>query len=394
MKNKPSLLQRLLPFLVIIAIVVALIIFMRLMRTEPQVLPPKDTGFLVETTQLQPQDLAVKVNSQGLLHPKHRIQLLAEVSGAVIAVSDQFVTGGRFISGDILIQIQPADYEVAVSRAKANVASAQAKLELEQAKAAQAEKDWQSFGKKSKPGDLLLNIPQLKGAQAALDAATADLQKAQRDLSKTTIKAPFDGTILSKNVDIGQFVNMSGQMATLAGSEVAEIRLPLTTENIKQLHLNDKDLSQHPLPVSFSQSDGVIIVEGQLVRFEPEKDPQTLVSYGVAEINEPLASGLLFNSFLEAAIQGPDYKNVYLVPSTWLLPKQRLPLIDSDNRLLLQPVEVIYQTTTTSYIQSGLSSTDLIVTTPIQFPENGMQLRRKENPKAEQIKTEAAVNSL
>jgi len=378
MTNQSSLLRRLLPFLVIIAIVIGLLALMRLMQSEPKVLPPKDTGFLVETTQLQPIDLTVQVYTQGLLQPKHRIQLLAEINGAVVSVSDQFVVGGHFKAGDVLLQIQPADYEVAVSRAQANVAGAQAQLELEQAKAEQAKKDWLSFGKKSKPSDLLLNIPQLKGAQAAIDAAKADLKKAQRDLSKTTIKAPFDGTVLSKHVDIGQYVNVSGQLATLAGTQIAEVRLPLTAENIQQLDLQNTDLAQQPLPVNFSQVNGPIVAEGRLVRIEPEKDPQTLVSYGVAEVDKPLAVGLIFNSFLNAAIEGSDYKGVYAVPSTWLLPKQRLPLLDAEQRLQLQPVNVIYQTSTLSYIQSELSADHRIITTPIQFPENGMQLRLKE----------------
>src|SRR5690606_29178044 len=122
----------------------------------------------------------------------------------------------------VLLQIEPADYQVAVSRSEANLASARANLDLEKAKAEQAQKDWESFGKKTKPSDLLLNIPQLKGAQAAVDAAKADLQKTLRDLSKTTIKAPFDGTVLTKQVDIGQFVTVSGQLARLAGIETAE----------------------------------------------------------------------------------------------------------------------------------------------------------------------------
>src|SRR5690606_25024076 len=183
---------------------------------------------------------------------------------------------------------------------------------------------------------------------------------------------------LSKHVDIGQYVNVSGQLATLAGTQIAEVRLPLTAENIQQLDLQNTDLAQQPLPVNFSQVNGPTVAEGRWVRIEPEKDPQTLVSYGVAEVDKPLAVGLIFNSFLNAAIEGSDYKGVYAVPSTWLLPKQRLPLLDAEQRLQLQPVNVIYQTSTLSYIQSELSADHRIITTPIQFPENGMQLRLKE----------------
>lgn len=364
------------PFIIIALVVISLLFVMRLFREEPQKQPRQETGFLVETARLDPQSLTVKVNSQGLLTPKRSISLVAEVSGRVVEISDQFVIGGQFKQGDVLLQIEPDDYRVAVSRAEANLASARASLDLEKAKAEQAEKDWQSFGKQSKPSDLLLNIPQLKGAQAAVDAAKADLQKAQRDLSKTTIKAPFDGTVMAKQVDIGQFINVSGQLGRLAGTDMAEVRLPLTARNLDQLQLTDD--KRLPLPVVLSLVDGGDVGRAQLVRLEPEKDPQTLVTYGVVEISNPFELGLRFNTFIQATITGPTYDNVYPVPSEWLLPKQRLPLYRND-RLHIQPVSVIYQTDETDYISEGLDQQDQIITTPIQFPEPGMPLRRQDD---------------
>ncbi len=372
--NPPSSWQKVMPFIIIVLVVIALLFIMRMFRDEPQTQPRQESGFLVETVQLQPQSLTIQVDSQGTLIPKHSISLVAEVSGRVVSVSDDFVVGGRFEQGDVLLQIEPDDYRVAVARAEANLASARASFELEQAKAEQAEKDWQSFGKKSKPSDLLLNIPQLKGAQAAVDAAKADLQKAQRDLSKTTIRAPFDGVVLAKQVDIGQFVNISGQLGRLAGSQMAEIRLPLTDRQLKQLKLTQAN--RLPLPVSLSLVDGPTVGQAQLVRLEPEKDPQTLMTFGVVEVINPFAMGLRFNTFINAGITGPTYDNVFAVPGEWLLPQQRLPLYRND-RLHIQTVTVIEQTDEFDYISEGLTTDDHIITTPIQFPEEGMALRRQ-----------------
>lgn len=372
--NKSSMGRKIMPFIIIALVVIGLLFVMRLFREEPKSQPREETGFLVETAQIKPESLTIRVNSQGLLIPKRSISLVAEVSGRVVSVSDSFVVGGQFKQGDVLLQIEPDDYEVAVAQAEANLASARASLDLEQAKAEQAEKDWQSFGKKSKPSDLLLNIPQLKGAQAAVDAAKADLKKAQRDLSKTTIKAPFDGTVLAKQVDIGQFINMSGQLGRLAGTHTAEIRLPLTAYNLDQLQLDNE--SRLPLPVTLSLIDGPDVGSAELVRLEPEKDAQTLVTYGVVEVKNPFELGLRFNTFVNATITGPTYNDVYPVPSQWVLPKERLPLYRND-RLHIQPVSVIYQTDQTDYISQGLTRDDQIITTPIQFPEQGLPLRRQ-----------------
>ncbi|GAA4825391.1 RND superfamily efflux pump MFP component [Marinicella pacifica] len=374
MQNNQSFWKKITPFIIIVLVVIGLMFVMRLLRDEPQTQARQETGFLVETVQLEPQSLTIEVSTQGVLIPKRSISLVAEVSGRVVSVDDSFVVGGQFKQGDVLLQIETDDYQVAVARAEANLASARASLDLEQAKAEQAEKDWQSFGKKSKPSDLLLNIPQLKGAQAAVDAAKADLQKARRDLSKTTIRAPFAGAVLAKQVDIGQFVNVSGQLGRLAGSEVAEIRLPLTDRQLEQLKLTHSD--RLPLPVNLSLVDGPKVGEAQLVRLEPEKDPQTLMTYGVVEVREPFDLGLRFNTFVQADIIGPTYDNVFAVPAEWLLPKQRLPLYRND-RLHIQSVTVIEQSDELDYISEGLSTEDQIITTPIQFPEQGMVLRRQ-----------------
>ena len=133
--NKSSMGRKIMPFIIIALVVIGLLFVMRLFREEPKSQPREETGFLVETAQIKPESLTIRVNSQGLLIPKRSISLVAEVSGRVVSVSDSFVVGGQFKQGDVLLQIEPDDYEVAVARAEANLASARASLDLEQAKA-------------------------------------------------------------------------------------------------------------------------------------------------------------------------------------------------------------------------------------------------------------------
>lgn len=373
--NKTPLLKRLLPIVAVFALVFVLLSLMSGMKEEPAKVPAKPSGFLVETTTVTPTALTLTIESQGVLQPKRQIALLTEVSGKVQSLSPAFVAGGTFAAGDVLVQIDPADYRVAVARAEANLASAQATLDLEQARSDQARKDWNSFGKTGEPSALLLNIPQLDGAKASRKAAQADLQKARRDLEKTTIVAPFAGTVLSKSVDLGQFVGMSGQLGTIAGTEVGEVRLPLTNQDLDKLNLKDRDLLNQPLAVTFADDQGQTITSGQIKRLEASKDARTLMNYAVAEISQPFEHDLLFNTFLKAEISGGTYANVYAIPAAWMMPNDQLPVYLEDDTLAIKQVHVVHKTNDHFYVDQGLNSQDLIITTPIQAPTVGMTLR-------------------
>lgn len=380
-----------LPVVIIIVLVLVALKFMSTMKTEPAKIPEKPQGFLVETATIKPTQLTIQIESQGSIRPKRQITLAAEVSGRVMSLNPAFTAGGVFVSGDVLVGLDPADYKVAVARAEANVASAQAQLDLEQAKSDQAKKDWQSFGKKGEPSALLLNIPQLDGAKASIKAAKADLMKAQRDLEKTEIKAPFDGTVISKSVDLGQYIGLSGPLGLIAGTSVAEVRLPLTNDNLNKLNLQNHSLNENPLSVQFTSDQQNTPIKGQINRLESSKDSRTLMTYAVAEIAQPFVSGLLFNSFLQAQIMGQSYDQVFAIPTAWMMPNDQIAVYQPDGRLAIKSVHVVHKTTDFFYVDQGLTTTDQIITTPIQAPTEGMMLRQKNSQ--QNIEPVAAANT-
>ncbi len=374
-KNKPvSLLKRAIPFFIVILVFMALMSLMGLLKKPPAVIPEKPIGFLVETQQLKPSQYTIQIHSQGIVTPKHQILLTSEISGKIISLGAAFTTGGHFKKGDVLVNIDPADYQVAVQQAKASLASAQANRDLEQARSEQALKDWQSFGKKGQPSNLVLNIPQLQGAQANVKAAQAALAKAQRDLSKTTVTAPFDGVVINKSVDIGQYVGVVSSLGTIAGSAVAEVRLPLTQKDIDKLNLGHGNIDHKSLPVTLSDQQQTL--KGNLVRVEAAKDSNTLLYHTVAEINDPLDKGLFFNAFVEADIEGDTLTDVFAVPAAWMMANDKIAVY-REGKLAILEVQVAHKTDDYDYVTSGLSAQDQIIITPIQAPENGMTLRLK-----------------
>ena len=213
---------------------VAVVVTYGLVATKPAP-PKKDTPVsepLVEVEPARPFAGEFLLIAQGSVTPRTQTTLVSEVNGAVVEVAAQFNVGGFFRKGDLLMRIDPKDYQAALSRARAQVANRQALLAQEQARADQARKDWDNLRRPGEPSDLVLRVPYVAEAQANLRSAQADLQQAQTNLARTTIRAPYDGMLREKRVDVGQYVGTGTAVALLYSIDSAEVRLPLTEHDM------------------------------------------------------------------------------------------------------------------------------------------------------------------
>jgi len=209
--------------MVSIAMVVALVAYKKSQRAERK--PETTQAILVDTVIAEVVSLNLIISSQGTVKPRTETALVAEVSGKIVSVSPDFVAGGFFHEGDVLLQIDPSDYRAGLKRAEAALASRHAKLADETARSEQALKDWRNMGKQGQPSDLGLRKPQMADARANVSAAEADVEKARRDLERTQITVPYDGLVRQKAVDIGQYVTPGTRLGiTFAIAPLQSIR--------------------------------------------------------------------------------------------------------------------------------------------------------------------------
>jgi RND family efflux transporter MFP subunit len=231
------------------------------------------------------------VTSQGTVKPRTETTLVSEVSGKVVSVSEHFIAGGFFRKGDVLLQIDPSDYRTAVKRVQANLASREARLSEEVARSEQALKDWNNLNRKGQPSDLVLRKPQLADARANVQAAEADVQKAERDLQRTNITVPYDGLVRVKRVDIGQYVTPGTQLGVTFAIDSAEIRLPLSDNDMAFLELpSATNRAGKPLPSVILRADNVGASgqwEAVIIRTEGVVDEASRVIYAVAQVIDP-----------------------------------------------------------------------------------------------------------
>lgn len=349
---------------------------------EPQARPP----LLVNVIKAERQPVVFTIESQGEVLLRTETVLVTEVSAQILEVSPLFVAGGTFRKGELLLRIDPRNYETQVRRSEANVARAQTQIATENALAGYALDDWKRLrdlrATDKAASDLALRKPQLAAAMAELESAEADLKKAQDDLSRTTIRAPYAGMIRNKRADTGQFVNTGTPVAEIFATDHAEVRLLLTAADLAWLYLPAPGDQNVGTPVSLVASigDQKLSWSAALVRSEGIFDARTRVLYGVARVDDPYAldseaESLRVGTFVSATITGRDAGLLYRVPLTALFGQSRLWLIDKEEKLESVEVNIVRRQGDHLYIDRGLRDGDRICTTRIASAVDGMIVR-------------------
>lgn len=355
-------------------------------RPEVQVQVPVFEPPGVRVQRVVFQDVQLTVKSQGTVGPRTESQLTPEISGRVIRVAPSFASGGFFEAGEVLLEIDPYDYQQAVIGARGQVAQARLRLAQEEAEADVARREWAALGR-GNPRALTLREPQLEDARAALAAAGASLDRATRDLDRAEVRAPYAGRVRRKSVDVGQFVTVGSPVATIYAVDYAEIRLPLP----------DAELAYLELPLSYRGTENQVGPrvtlranfagqthewQGRIVRTESEIDPVSRMVYLVAQVKDPYAPGtdptrppLAVGMYVEAEIEGNVVRGVAVLPRAALRGSSQLLVVDGASRLRFRDVDILRATTEAVLVRAGLEEGEAVSLSPLEAVTDGMQVQ-------------------
>lgn len=350
-------------------------------RPDRQARPPDAPA--VQTVEAVRETAQLTVTAHGTVVPKTESDLVAEVAGRVVAVSPSMVSGGFFSKGDVLVEIERIDYEAALAQARAALASAGSELANAELTFNRAEELAATEAVSRADLDQALN--QLNVARAAQRQSRAAVVRAERDLERTRVTAPFEGRVRTERVDSGQFVSRGESIATLYSTDYAEVRLPV----------KDQDLAF--LPFSLARTDppsatrtkavlraefagGMHAWEADVVRTEGELDPLSRVVNVIAQVADPYepeggAPPLTLGLFVEAEIMGRTVDDVVVVPGTALQSGNRLFVVDASNRLSFRDAEVVRLTAETAYLRVDVSNGEQICVTPLDDAVEGQSVR-------------------
>ena len=376
--SKPSAIKRLLVPLLILALSAAIAV--ALINNQPT----------LETTVKEPVPVAVRaldiklapmqlsVSSEGNVQPSIETKLVAQVAGEVVELSSSLVAGGDFSKGDVLLTLDPRDYEIALARSEAALSRAQAEQRFAAEEAGRI---------RSLYSEELASVAQLQSAErllaianAALDDASAAVKRASVDLERTVFTAPFNGRVRAENVDVGQFLSKGAMIATLYDTDRLQVRLPLADAQLAYL---DPSYAQTGL-AGEEPADVVLTANyagdtqswsAKLLRTEGDISTKSRFLHVIVEVNETLNDNdvrLPVGLFVDAVITGRTVDDLVSVPRTALRPDNTVMVIDDGDKLHFRDVTVFKLSDSDVLISEGLASGERISISPLQFVVEGM----------------------
>jgi RND family efflux transporter MFP subunit len=358
-------------------------------RPENATVAPPVKAILVDVAEVVLQDLRIPVQAQGTVTPHRETSLVSEVSGKIQSVSPSFHAGGYVAAGEVLVEIDDRDYQANMLRARAGVESAESALAQEKGRAEVAYNEWEKLPRNSQRSqaatDLYLRKPQLELAEAQLLSAAADLRKAEDDLERTIIRAPYDSLVKEKRADLGQYVSPGTPLATVFAVDYAEVRLAIPQSKLSYLDLpgvSGFGAQEAPLVDLYTDVAGEIKHwVARLKRTEGVFDERSRVLFAVAAVDDPYALNdenkkpLRIGTFVKASILGSELHGITVLPRYVLRAGNMLWVVDDQQTLRNRKVKTLRTEGEEIYVSNGLQNGDLVSLTTFSDAIPGMPVR-------------------
>jgi HlyD family secretion protein len=171
-------------------------------------------------------DISAEVSANGTLNPVVLVNVGTQVSGTVKRIDADF--NQRVKAGQVLAELDPALFQAALAQSRANLANAQAQLRLAEANAARMQTLFaQEYVSRQ---ELDQAVAAREQAAAQVRQARAQVTRDQTNLGFTIIRSPVDGTVINRQVDVGQTVAASFQTPTLfqIGKDLTRMQIDST----------------------------------------------------------------------------------------------------------------------------------------------------------------------
>ena len=312
---------------------------------KPELPPATPQAIRTRVQEVQVRDYQVIVQTHGVVQPHDEVTLSAQVSGLIAQISPRFQAGSYFKTGDILVELEAKDYQIALAVAEARLKGAQSALQLA---TLNHERNLKIFREKLIPEAEVDHTSAMRlQAAAEVDSALALVERSRKDLDRTRVRAPFDGRVRHKAVGLGQSVGTGTPLGGIFAVDFAEIRLPISANEQPFLALPEKH-DDPPLEVELRDALGGAsdtVWKAKIVRTEGALDENSLELFAVARVDDPfgLESGqppLRIGQPVTARIAGRVLTNVVALPRMAVRQLDQIILIDKQD-LTLTPKTIL-----------------------------------------------------
>jgi len=232
---------------------------------------------------------------------------------------------------------------------------------------------------------LALKQPHVAEAEARLVAAEANLQQARLDLERTRISLPFYGRVISKDVDVGEYVTPGILLGQAFATDVVEVRVPFSDSQLESLGLPIGFVANEgealPVQLTADVAGKKQVWDGKLVRLDATVDPETRAVYGIVEVEAPYEAGvsqlgmpLAVGLFVNAEIAGRRVADAQIIPREALRAGNKVYLVNREGKLEIRDVRVTHSTATDAVVESGGQAGEKVIVSSIRNAIEGMAL--------------------
>jgi RND family efflux transporter MFP subunit len=241
-------------------------------------------------------------------------------------------------------------------------------------------------GQDAPPNSLALYGPQLKDAKANQASARASLRQAEIDLERTTVKAPFNCVIRSESLDLGQYVKSGSGVVVIAGTDTAEVVVPVNLDDLPWLEIPGPGRSStgSMAKIILKTGNNSFSWQGHIDRSLAEVDPLGRMARLVVSIQDPYllhSAGeegqpvLALGSFVDISFTGRTMQEIFALPRRALRDNNTVWVMTDDNLLMVKTVNPVRLEKNEVFINEGIAAGDRVILTNLTGAANGMKLR-------------------
>jgi len=355
-------------------------------RTEPtaqQINATRKSAALVETVIVQRGTYSPSLVGLGTVEPAQEVVLSPRVNGPVIEMAPEFTPGGMVRKGDMLLRIDPADFENMVSIRESELQQAEASLEIEDGRQSVAKKELDLLGDSIGETDraLVLRVPQFASIQAEVNAAKTAVKRAKLDLERTSVCAPFDAQVLDRSVNIGSQVAPGDELAQLVGLEEYWVVATIPVRTLRWVQFPAPNVPGSTVALRHPDAWGTEVErQARVTRLIGTLDEQTRLARVLITVPDPLgqkteAPPLILDTLIEVRIEGKPIEDVVRLSREYVHEGDTVWVM-TDDALEIRETDIAFRDAEYAYIRQGLASGEEVVTTTLATVANGVGLRK------------------
>jgi RND family efflux transporter MFP subunit len=322
--------------------------------------------------------------------------------------------------------------ESTILQRDSDIVQAEAALEIERGQQAVAQSEYKLLGREldERRRDLVLRKPQLRSAEATCEAAKAAkraavaakqaavaakasaeamkrsaeagaqaaeaskaaagvaLRKAQLDLDRTTIAAPFNAVVQAESVDLGSQVSPTTRLATLVGTDEYWVEVSVPVDKLQWLRIPRQRGEEGSAARVYNEAawGPEAFRTGTVVRMASELEPEGRMARLLVSVPDPLGladpagrtPALLIGSYVRVAIEGAELEDVVPLDRSLVHGGDRVWVMGDDGKLEVRRVAVAFRGRDRLLVSDGLAPGERLVTTGLTAPVDGMLLRTQD----------------